>query len=480
MGENRTNRVVIRGLPTATVLTLTAAATLSMGGTASAGASSGGESFDGVRAQVMAWLATHPAAAKKLASKGVTTQGVTADFGLGKAAIPVEAMPDTYPSSLTPVFDNLQMEATFAGPTSAPPEPCFLMADSPDTPITTSDPDDCIIPAIPEGDTYTVAPGSDATVPAGFLLPAEVTGSMTDAAAATCTFAPPVDGPAVASASTDGASTDGVTQPTDIPYCIGPTVQVPGIWNPIELDVTNSITGQPVKGATYILTGPDQSPPQSGLRASGATKAFKPVLPPLATATTDSNGHLRFSSVYLGGHYTVSQIKAPKGYLQDNSVHAFNTPVVTSLAQAGHAFTKSLTVTPKAPTLNNDASGGAFGATQVIHVLANDSTPVGSLKVTAVTKPANGTVHRRADGSIVYRPADGFTGTDHFTYTARNSLGATATATVTVIVHPAVQAQGDVLPMTGQRTGPLVDAGLTALAIGALLSAAGARRRRTS
>src|SRR5205085_5395374 len=133
--------------------------------------------------------AAHPQAAKKLTPKGLQTQGVTADFGIGKAAIPVEAMPGTFPASMTPVFDDLNLEATFTGPNAAGSTvPCFLMADSPDTPITTSDPDDCIIPAIPEGESYNVAPGEGSSVPPGFLMPAAVTGSLTDSVAASCTF----------------------------------------------------------------------------------------------------------------------------------------------------------------------------------------------------------------------------------------------------------------------------------------------------
>src|SRR4051794_22729952 len=184
MGANRANTALTKGLPAVTVLGMTAAATLSMGGTASA-STSHGRSMSTYMAQVQAWIAAHPQAAKRLAPKGVQTQGVTPSFGLGKAAIPVQAMPGTFPASMTPVFDDLSLEATFTGPSATGGvAPCLLMADSPDTPITTSDPDDCIIPAIPEGESYSVAPGDGASVPAGFLMPAAVTGSLTDAVAA--------------------------------------------------------------------------------------------------------------------------------------------------------------------------------------------------------------------------------------------------------------------------------------------------------
>jgi hypothetical protein len=467
MATIRSNRVITRGLPTATVLSMTAAATLSMGGTASA--STSGDHGAKMQAQIHAWLAAHPTALKQVTGHhaAVRAAGVAPDFGLGKAAIPVEAVPGTFPSTMTPVFDGLNLQATLAGPTAdGSTVPCFLMADSSPTPITTTDPDDCIIPAIPEGDTYTVAPTG--SVPAGFLMPAAVTGSMTDAVAATCIAAPPVDAPS------DSA---------DIPYCTGPTVEVPGIWNQITATVTNSITGQPVKGATYALHGStEQGPPQqTTLRAATSkSSALAAASSVLDTATTDTAGHLVFSSAYLGGAYTITQTKTAKGYDTDSAVHSFTTPTVTSLAQADKPHNEDLTLTPKSPVLHDDASGGAFGKTQVVHVLANDSATFGSLTVTGVTKPAHGKVHRNRNGAITYVPAAGFTGTDTFTYTARNTLGAVSTAKVTVIVHPRVEAEHAILPLTGQRTGPLVDAGLISLAVGALLMGLGARRRRTT
>ncbi|MFL6110581.1 MAG: Ig-like domain-containing protein [Catenulispora sp.] len=447
---------------------MTAAATLSMAGTASA--STSGDHGAKMKAQIRAWLAAHPTALKQANGhhSAVIAAGVAPDFGLGKAAIPVEAVPGTFPSSMTPVFDELNLQTTLAGPTSdGQTLPCFLMADSPPSPITTTDPDDCIIPAIPEGDTYTVAPTG--FVPAGFLLPAAVTGSMSDAVAATCIGAPPVDAPQDAA---------------DIPYCTGPTVEVPGIWNQITATVTNSITGKPVQGATYALHGSaDQSPPEqpTSLRATAAkTSALTSAAPVLDTATTNAAGALVFDSAYLGGDYTITPVKAPKGYQPDTADHAFTTPTVTSLAQAGQPHNSALTLTPKAPVASDDASGGAFGEKQVIHVLANDKATFGSLTLTGLTKAAHGKVHRNSNGTVTYVPAAGFTGTDTFTYTERNTLGAVSTASVTVVVHPQVQAEHEILPLTGQRTGPLVDAGLVSLAVGALLMGLGARRRRTT
>ena len=69
-----------------------------------------------------------------------------------------------------------------------------------------------------------------------------------------------------------------------------------------------------------------------------------------------------------------------------------------------------------------------------IGVLDNDCG-LPALTVTSVSAPANGTATINGN-NVVYTPANNFFGVDSFTYTARNGSGATATATVHVIVNP--------------------------------------------
>lgn len=72
-----------------------------------------------------------------------------------------------------------------------------------------------------------------------------------------------------------------------------------------------------------------------------------------------------------------------------------------------------------------------------VNVLANDSFAPDTgetLTLQSITQPANGTARVEAGGVVVYSPKDGFTGTDTFTYTVADDLGATATTTVTVTV----------------------------------------------
>jgi HD-GYP domain-containing protein (c-di-GMP phosphodiesterase class II) len=88
------------------------------------------------------------------------------------------------------------------------------------------------------------------------------------------------------------------------------------------------------------------------------------------------------------------------------------------------------------PTAQPDSFQGWMGSDVVGDLLANDTDPQGSpltLDSTPATQPTNGTVTlSSADGTFVYVPNSGFTGTDGFSYTVSNGYGATATAQVTI------------------------------------------------
>jgi VCBS repeat-containing protein len=68
-------------------------------------------------------------------------------------------------------------------------------------------------------------------------------------------------------------------------------------------------------------------------------------------------------------------------------------------------------------------------------VLANDSdAEKDALTVRLAADAAHGTLTLKPDGSFTYTPASGFTGTDEFTYAARDAAGESAVATVTIAV----------------------------------------------
>ncbi|PZE73248.1 hypothetical protein DEJ27_02005 [Curtobacterium sp. MCPF17_018] len=98
----------------------------------------------------------------------------------------------------------------------------------------------------------------------------------------------------------------------------------------------------------------------------------------------------------------------------------------TNTLKATHVTTSSDTATtPTGTTLKVPAASG---------VLANDSGT--GLSVVSNTTPAHGTATVAADGSYTYTPAGGFSGSDTFQYTAKDSSGQTSTSTVTVTVAP--------------------------------------------
>ncbi|WP_165901502.1 Ig-like domain-containing protein [Curtobacterium sp. PhB142] len=98
----------------------------------------------------------------------------------------------------------------------------------------------------------------------------------------------------------------------------------------------------------------------------------------------------------------------------------------TNTMQAVHVTTTSDTGnTPNGTTLTVPAKG----------VLSNDSGT--GLSVVSNTTPAHGTATVKPDGSYTYTPAAGFSGTDTFQYTAKDSSGQTSTSTVTITVAPA-------------------------------------------
>ena len=121
------------------------------------------------------------------------------------------------------------------------------------------------------------------------------------------------------------------------------------------------------------------------------------------------------------------------------------------------------------PTARDDAASTDAGTAVTVDVLANDHrNGGGALTVASVGDPGHGTARIR-DGEVVYTPASGFSGTDTFTYVARNSLGSD-TATVTVTVNGVAN--------TGVASDDLIALGALLLVTGGAATVAGRRRYR--
>ncbi|OQX12318.1 MAG: hypothetical protein BWK80_43850, partial [Desulfobacteraceae bacterium IS3] len=98
----------------------------------------------------------------------------------------------------------------------------------------------------------------------------------------------------------------------------------------------------------------------------------------------------------------------------------------------------SVTITVEnAPPVAEDDSASTRPNTPVsVPLLVNDSDPNNDpLIVDSITTlPANGTVSFKPDGTLVYTPNPGFSGTDTFIYQISDGKGGTDTATVTIRV----------------------------------------------
>jgi hypothetical protein len=93
------------------------------------------------------------------------------------------------------------------------------------------------------------------------------------------------------------------------------------------------------------------------------------------------------------------------------------------------------TSTNHAPVAADDFASTSPGQALLVNVLANDSDPDGDALVVALAgQAAHGTVALQADNTVRYTPTAGFTGTDSFAYTLRDTKGATSTANVSITV----------------------------------------------
>lgn len=131
----------------------------------------------------------------------------------------------------------------------------------------------------------------------------------------------------------------------------------------------------------------------------------------------------------------------PGSALQTLKAGEVVTDSFTYTVSDGNGGTSTATVSFKvkgvndAPTVADDSAFANANGSVTIDVLANDSDPEGdALTVTGVGTAANGTVVINANGTVTYTPNAGFSGADSFTYTVQDVAGASAAATVSLVV----------------------------------------------
>ena len=131
----------------------------------------------------------------------------------------------------------------------------------------------------------------------------------------------------------------------------------------------------------------------------------------------------------------------------------------------GQTSTGTVTLNVNAPLQAPVAQADAFSSQENKTVSGNlmadnghgvSTDPNGlALNVIAatVTTANGGTVLENADGTFTYTPANGYTGTDSFNYTLKDSAGMTSVGTATVTVNAPPVAQTDIF--TGQQNQPV-------------------------
>ncbi|SLN24684.1 Hemolysin, chromosomal [Falsiruegeria litorea R37] len=170
---------------------------------------------------------------------------------------------------------------------------------------------------------------------------------------------------------------------------------------------------------------------------------------------TDTSDILTVTSVTDGAHGTVT--------LNDNgtvryapAADFYGTDSFTYTVSDGQTtVTETVTVTvapqPDAIAATPDPVNLTVingNRTVALSPLANDSHADGTLSITGVGQPGNGSATLNADGTVSYTANAGFAGEDSFTYTILSTSGATTTETVTVTV------QTNLAPVAGFRLAP--------------------------
>jgi arylsulfatase A-like enzyme len=204
------------------------------------------------------------------------------------------------------------------------------------------------------------------------------------------------------------------------------------------------IPKQPVPDDKFFIQGePDPAPPTahpdetsavSGVPTSIAVlkndnPGFGPQPLTLTTITQPANG-----SASIANNNTSVTYTSHPGYLGPDS---FSYTVTNGAGNATTTVTIDV-VDAIPPTASDDVATTSAATPLTIPVLANDSPGggPGPLVIQSAGSPAGGSVSITGD-SITYTPRASFRGTDSFPYTISDGLK-TASATVTVTVHPPV------------------------------------------
>jgi hypothetical protein len=237
---------------------------------------------------------------------------------------------------------------------------------------------------------------------------------------------------------------------------------VPVLTNDLGKSLTVTSVTQPSHGSVAIVAGLPVYTPSTGYSgpdsfsytATGAggssTSTVAMTVNPVAVTDTasveagddvsidalanDAGTNLTLTSAANGAHGTVAIVAGKLVYSSVAGYAGTDTFSYTITDAYGHTSTvgETVTVTPD-PSGVNDTASTIAGGPVTIDVTANDNGSALSLQ--SVTNGTQGTATVVA-GKAVYTPGANFSGTDTFSYTAKDAKGHSYTASVTVTVGP--------------------------------------------
>lgn len=187
---------------------------------------------------------------------------------------------------------------------------------------------------------------------------------------------------------------------------------------------------------------------------------------------TDING-LALTAQLVSGptHATSFSLNADGTFTYNPASNFFGTDTFTyqtkdSIGTLSNTATVTITIPQPNPTANSDAYTGLANTApkQYTTILANDTDPL-NLPLTAqlVSGPSHAMGFTlNADGTFIYQPTLGFSGTDTFTYRAVDSNGFASTPTTVTITSQVTVANNPIFDLKGNinstyiegKTGP--------------------------
>jgi VCBS repeat-containing protein len=193
---------------------------------------------------------------------------------------------------------------------------------------------------------------------------------------------------------------------------------------------------------TYTTTEPNVlTVPAPGLLANDTDPDAGPA--PLTATKVNGPSHGSLSLDASGGF----NYAPASGFVGTDAFTYQVSDGQSSSAPATVTIVVNAPTTPIGPSTPNRAPVAVSESYAVLHpntltvgapgVLANDSDPdagPGPLTAVKVTDPSHGSLDLQANGAFSYRPAPDFTGTDTFTYQARDGESLSAPVAVTITV----------------------------------------------